>query len=235
MPPKIAILDDDEEFGDWAKTLLENQGFQAVHYLTAGKFLDSLIHSKPDLILLDLQLPGLSGWDLVKAFKHDSNLKSIPIVIISGYYKDTPDFVRGLEIGADDYVTKPPDSNLLLARIQALLRRASVQSGKEPKEILAAGPIQMCLDERWVRVDGRDVQLNHQEFELLAYLMRNPGRVFSRNLILSEAWGKDPAVTTRTVDKHVESLRKKLGPFGESIQTVIKVGYFFKAASPSRA
>lgn len=228
---KIAVIDDDESMQEYLETIFHLHGYMVYTYSTPGKFLDSLTRIKPDCILLDLELPHVSGWDLLKTLRSNQEAKSIPIIVMSGKYKKSTDLVKGFDTGADDYITKPCDPEVVLARVEALLRRFHWQRGESETETLRYASLSLSPQEYSVQLDGKSLKLTHLEFDLLLYLLKNPNRVHTRSILLERVWKQTAEINSRTVDKHIESLRKKLGPLGERIQTVVGVGYQLKEIS----
>ncbi|MFH1725737.1 MAG: response regulator transcription factor [Elusimicrobiota bacterium] len=228
---RIAIVEDDEAVADFLSTLFRNANYSARAFASAGKFLDALPRLQPDLAVVDLKLPSMSGWDLIRVMRGSQDGKLTPIVVISAHYRSSSDVVRALGLGADEYFTKPLQGEVLLARVEALLRRASwqVASDLAPSERLTSGNLIVDIAEHGVRLNGKPVRLTRLEFDLLVYLMRNQNRVLTRGLLLENVWKADPSQSTRTVDKRVEILRRKLAGFGKHIETVSGVGYCFKA------
>lgn len=227
---RVSIIDDDESVLELLSTVLRFHGFAVDSFTTAGKFLDGLSKCKPDLLLLDLEWPGLGGWEFLKTMKENPELRAIPVILITGRYRSTKDVVRGLQLGADDYMTQPIQPEFLLARIEAILRRTSWKGADSaPETNLRAGPVVVDPDAHRVQVGGADVHLTHLEFDLLVYLLKHQNRVLTRGLVLEKVWKGDATMTTRTVDKHIEALRKKLGDFGRKIETVVGVGYVLRS------
>jgi DNA-binding response OmpR family regulator len=188
------------------------------------------------MVVLDWMLPRLDGMEVCRRLRRDS---IVPILMLTARTEEV-DRVLGLEVGADDYLTKPFSVRELLARIRAIFRRIELQSGADGSEpslpLLQEGPLQVDLGEHVATVGGDPVELTPKEFDLLAMLMRNPGRAFARDYLLDKVWGYDfGGLDTRTVDTHVLRLRKKLGPSGERIETVWGVGYrFARSGRPLR-
>lgn len=222
----VAVVDDDPELGDFLQVLLKSNGFMVALYPSPGRFLDSLGAVRPDLVVLDMQLPGMDGREVIRVLRSNPQTRGVFIIAISGEQRKTSDVVSGLQVGADEYLLKPLDSDMLLARIQALLRRGP--AAPSPEEELRAGSLAVLLESRQVRLNGREVRMTRLEFDLLVYFLRNSNRVLTRGLILQSVWGSDPGLSTRTVDKHVESLRRKLGAGRIHIETVVRVGYMLK-------
>lgn len=231
MKAKLAVIDDDAEMLALLALVLGKSGYEVKTYPTPGRFLDSLAKACPDLAILDMQLPGIHGRDVIRVLRDNAATRRMPIVAITASERGTPDVIKGLELGADEYMGKPLDLELFVVRIEALLRRSPVatdEAAKAPQEILRYGTLTVYLDEHRVEQKGKAVSLTHLEFKLLVYLMRHPQRVVTRGMLLEKVWGTEPDQSTRTVDKHVESLRKKLPDFGARLETVIRVGYLFR-------
>ena len=202
---RILVVEDEESFSDPLSYLLRKEGYDVAVAETGPEALDQFEAHGADLVLLDLMLPGLPGTEVCRRLRATSN---VPVIMLTA--KDSEiDKVVGLEIGADDYVTKPYSSRELLARVKAVLRR-----GTEPEELLPAtvesGPVRMDVDRHVVTVAGSTVQLPLKEFELLEMLLRNPGRVLTRGQLIDRVWGSDYVGDTKTLDVHVKRLRSKI-------------------------
>jgi two-component system phosphate regulon response regulator PhoB len=223
MTPRILIVEDEAALVTLLRYNLEREGF-AVSEATDGE--EALLRAKedkPDLVVLDWMLPLMSGIEVCRRLRRMPETRAVPVIILTARGEEA-DKVRGLEGGADDYVTKPFSPVELIARIRALLRRA--QPGLS-SETLEFADLSMDLAAHRVRRDGRLVHLGPTEFRLLHYLLRNPGRVFSREQLLDAVWGRDVYVEARTVDVHIRRLRKALNGDGEAdlIRTVRAAGY----------
>jgi len=225
---KLAVIDDDAEMLALIALVLGKSGYEVKTYATPGRFLDSLAKTRPDLTILDMQLPGIHGRDVIRVLRENAATKRMPIVAITASERGTPDVIKGLELGADEYMGKPLDLELFVARIEGLLRRVPTSAAPAPSEILRYNAMTVVLDEHRVEVGGKPVTLTNLEFKLLVYFLRHPQRVVTRGMLLEKVWGTEPDQSTRTVDKHVETLRKKLPPFGAKVETVIRVGYLFR-------
>jgi two-component system alkaline phosphatase synthesis response regulator PhoP len=222
----VAVVDDDAEMLELIALVLGKSGCDVKTYQTPGRFLDSLAKVRPDLCVLDMQLPGIHGRDVIRVLRENAATKTTPIVAISAAERGSPDVIKALELGADEYMGKPLDLELFVVRVEGLLRRAP--AALAPPEVLRYGGLTMILDEHRVELDGRSVALTHLEINLLSYFLRHPQRVVTRGMLLEKVWGTEPGMSTRTVDKHVESLRKKLPAFGVRVETVVRVGYLFR-------
>ncbi len=223
---RIAVVEDDPEYGELLKMVLKNGGFEVALFGTPGRYFDYLLRHRPDVALIDLQLPGMDGKEIIRVMRANPETRGVRIIAMTAFQKSTPDVVNGFHAGADEYLLKPLDHELLLIRIQTLLRRG--EAGPPPEEVIAQDDLRVSLDQRSVTFKEQAVSLTRLEFDLLVYFLRNVNRVLPRSVILESVWQGDPAMTTRTVDKHVETLRRKLGAFGKRIETVIRVGYMLK-------
>ena len=223
---KILAVDDEEDILELLRFNLSREGYQ-VSCASSGEEALRLVQSEiPDLIVLDLMLPGIDGLEVARRLKNDPNTKHIPIVMLTAKGEEA-DIVAGLELGADDYVTKPFSPRILVARVRAVLRR-KVQEA--PKETSVIRIHDLVIDPRRheVLVNGEPVQLTFTEFGILNYMARRPGWVFTRYQIVDAVRGEDYPVTDRSVDVQIVGLRKKLGPAGKYVETVRGVGYRFK-------
>lgn len=223
---RIAVVDDDADWAQLLLRILKTGGYDVVHFGTPGRFFDSLLKNKPDLILLDMQLPGMHGREVIRVLRANDATKGLLVVALSAHDRESADAVKAFECGADEYLPKPVDQDLLLARLAALLRRGVGRPLADDR--LVVGALVIIPERREVRLQERPIELTNMEFELLCYFVKNPNRVLTRSLILESVWGGSPDMNTRTVDKHVETLRRKLGPFGSQIETVVRVGYILK-------
>ena len=217
----IYCVEDDDNIRELVIYTLETTGLKARGFAEGSAFMEALAFDTPELILLDIMLPGDDGLELLKKLKASPKTKGIPVIMVTA--KGTEyDKVVGLDSGADDYVTKPFGMMELVSRIKAVLRR----SGKVEDRIdMELAGVRMDIRKHEVTVDGKQVALTLKEFELLEKLMRNQGIVLTRDQLLTEIWGYDFDGETRTVDVHIRTLRQKLGEKGEIIQTVRGVGY----------
>ena len=217
----IYCVEDDDNIRELVIYTLETTGLKARGFAEGSAFMEALAFDTPELILLDIMLPGDDGMELLKKLKSSPKTKGIPVIMVTA--KGTEyDKVIGLDSGADDYVTKPFGMMELVSRIKAVLRR----SGKVEDRIdMELSGVRMDIKKHEVTVDGKQVALTLKEFELLEKLMRNQGIVLTRDQLLTEIWGYDFDGETRTVDVHIRTLRQKLGAKGEIIQTVRGVGY----------
>jgi DNA-binding response OmpR family regulator len=219
----ILVIDDDESLRDTIGLMLEKEGFRPLLVADGLRGLEQAFAAKPNLILVDLRMPGLGGVDVCKRLRAAGS--AIPVIVLSAV-GDEIDKVLLLEIGADDYVVKPFGTRELLARIRALLRR----TGQGTPAALSFADVEVDLDQRVVRRASDEVKMTRAEFNLLAFFLQNPGRALSRDVILNSVWGYESFPNTRTVDAHVVRLRQKLEPEPETPRhflTMHGVGYRF--------
>jgi DNA-binding response OmpR family regulator len=222
----ILLIEDDADIALLIKHALEKDGAFTVALRRDGELgLREALEHPPALVLLDLNLPGMDGLDVCRRLRHDEATASVPIIMLTARV-DEVDKVAGLEIGADDYITKPFSVKELTARVRAVLRRS--EGAPVTDEILTAGALMLDGARRRVELDGEVLALTRKEFDLLAALLRQRGRVLTRERLLEKVWGYDHPGATRTVDVHVRQLRKKLGEAAAGcIETVVGVGYRF--------
>jgi DNA-binding response OmpR family regulator len=221
MPQVIAALDDEPDILELLKVNLSKAGYRFEGFQDAESLYRYLEREKPHLILLDLMLPGTNGLEVCRHIRRTEGLADIPIIMLTAR-GDESDKIVGLELGADDYVTKPFSVKELVARIHAVLRRPA---GAETLRRIAVGPLVVDLDKFEATVDGSRVELTATEFKILQLLASRKGRVFSRDQILDFLWGQEKAVIDRTIDVHIRNLREKLGAAGSLIRNVRGVGY----------
>jgi two-component system alkaline phosphatase synthesis response regulator PhoP len=223
---KILVVDDEEDILELLKYNLSREGYQ-VSCTTSGEKTLSLVKTQtPDLILLDLMLPGMDGLEVTRRLKDNPNTKNVPIVMLTAKGEEA-DIVTGLELGADDYVTKPFSPRILLARVRAVLRRKE-KGSQDKTSVIQIHNLVIHPGRHEVTVNGDQVELTFTEFGILNYLARRPGWVFTRSQIVDEVRGEDYYVIDRSVDVQIVGLRKKLGPAGKHIETVRGVGYRFR-------
>ncbi|MCW2636150.1 MAG: phoB2 [Blastococcus sp.] len=225
---RVLVVEDEESFSDALSYMLRREGFDAVVASTGPDALAEFDRGGADIVLLDLMLPGLPGTEVCRALRARSN---VPIIMLTA--KDGEiDKVVGLELGADDYVTKPYSARELVARIRAVLRRRSDAEPASEEGVLEAGPVRMDVERHVVSVDGEAVALPLKEFDLLEFLLRNAGRVLTRGQLIDRVWGADYVGDTKTLDVHVKRLRAKLEPDPATpkyLLTVRGLGYKLEA------
>jgi len=223
---KILVVDDEEDILELLKFNLSREGYQVLCAVSGEQALRLVRSENPDLIMLDLMLPGIDGLEVTRRLKNDPDTKNLPIVMLTAKGEEA-DIVTGLELGADDYITKPFSPRILIARIRAVLRRR-IKGQTEETSVLRIHDIEIDPGRHEVLVNEKPVQLTFTEFGILNYLARRPGWVFTRFQIVEAVRGEDHPVTDRSVDVQIVGLRKKLGPAGKYVETVRGVGYRFK-------
>ena len=221
----ILFVEDDKNIVELVKYNLELEGFRVLTAVTGLAGLEKALKEKPALVILDLMLPEMNGLEICKTLKLNKKTHLTPIIMLTAKGTES-DKVIGLELGADDYVTKPFSPRELMARVKAVLRRSQE---KLSEEILRSGTIELDITKHELRLKGKPVEITAKEFELLGILMSSKGRVLTREVLLSKVWGYENSVNieTRTVDMHIGQLRKKIGKEAERIVTVKSVGYRF--------
>ncbi len=222
MAKTILVIDDEDELLKLLDYNLTKAGYLALSAKDGPAGLSMARRHAPDLVILDVMMPGMDGWEVCKALRKEPATAAVPILMLTAKAEEA-DRVLGLELGADDYVVKPFGVREVLARVKALLRRS--EAGSEPSEVLKVDKLAIDSGRRTVAAAGKPVDLTATEFNLLRALMERPGRVLSREELIARARGEDAAATDRTVDVHVSSLRRKLGKLGEMIETVRGIGY----------
>ena len=220
---KILIVEDEEAIQELIRYNLNKEGFDRVRCCDSGeKALETALDFAPDLILLDLMLPGIDGLAVCRKLRNEPRTSTVPIIMLTAKGEEN-DIVLGLEMGADDYITKPYSSKILAARIAVQLRRK--QSVAPVSQTITLGPLSMDLTAHSVRLNGELLLLTADEFKTLTLLASNPGRVFTRNQIIREVKGDHYSVTARAIDMHIVNLRRKLGDWADHIETIRGVGY----------
>jgi two-component system, OmpR family, alkaline phosphatase synthesis response regulator PhoP len=229
---RVLVVEDEQDVAELIRFNLQKEGYEVT---VVGNGADGVRHareSKPDVILLDIMVPQLNGWEVCRRLKQDGETRRIPVIMVTGRV-DEGDKVLGFELGADDYVTKPFSPRELVARVRAVTRRGRPGDGPDKKRQLKVGDLEIDRDRFEVRMKSRQIELTPKEFELLATLAGAPGRVFGREELLDRVWGRDGFVEPRTVDVHVARLRGKFiaAKVPEpGVETVRGVGYRFKDA-----
>ncbi len=229
MSFRIVLIEDEEEIARMVTYFLKKEGLEVQYFLSAEEFLDRLSAlTLPDLILLDLMLPGIDGIELFRYLKRDTRFQEVPVIMLTA--KDDPvDVVLGLELGAEDYITKPFDLRELLARIRVVKRRTETwERNRDTSRLYRMGDLLLNGDELTLRMGEETVYLSFREFKILELLLRHPKRVFSRAQILDRVWGEESFVSDRIVDVYITNLRKKMGKYANAIVTVRGVGYRFE-------
>ena len=228
MKSRILAVDDEEDIVELVRYNLEREGYETIAAFSGRDALDLISKKKPDLIVLDLMLPDVDGLEITRRLKNDAELKDIPIIMLTAKGEEA-DVVVGLELGADDYIVKPFSPRILSARVKSVLRRRIEQGSSSPKsESIRIHEIEIHMGRHQVYIAGSPVEMTFSEFEILAFLARRPGWVFTRSQIVDAVRGDNYPVTERSVDVQVVGLRRKLGEYGDYIETVRGVGYRFK-------
>jgi len=220
---KVLIVEDERDLAELLAYNLEKEGYQALVTGTGVEGLETARRELPDLILLDLMLPGMMGTEVCSALRHSDKTRGIPVLMLTAR-GDEIDRVVGFEMGADDYIVKPFSMRELMLRIRAILRRSSQEPDTTERQITMGTIVIDCASHR-VTVAGSEIELTSTEYKLLLYLAEHGGRVMKRELLLQDVWGYNFVGDTRTVDTHVTRLRNKLGDAGEMIKTVRGFGY----------
>ena len=223
---RILVVEDEEDILELVRYNLSREGYQVAGVTSGEKALKKIKSEPYDLIVLDLMLPGIDGLEVAKTLKKDAKTNHIPIIMLTAKGEEA-DIVTGLELGADDYITKPFSPRILIARIRAVLRRQSTDLLTD-SAIIQIHDILIHPGRREVLIQDSPVELTYTEFQVLYYLARRPGWVFTRTQIVDAVRGDDYPVTDRSVDVQIVGLRKKLGPCGQYVETVRGVGYRFK-------
>ena len=226
---RILVVEDSTDIAELIRHYLERAGHTVDLMSSGSEVLPRARKTPPDLVVLDLMLPGMDGLLVCQALRHDRSTAGIPVIMLTARGEEA-DRVRGLELGADDYVTKPFSPKELVARIAALLRRT--QPAKTPATVLRYGPVMMDIDRHQVRAGDEELRLTAKEFLLLRYLIEHRGRVLSRDLLLSDVWSYQYTGGTRTVDVHVRRLREKLPLLKTALTTVKQFGYKLEDLPP---
>ncbi len=223
---KIMVVDDEEDIQELVRYNLERNGYEVSCVSSGEAALDGIRSFRPDLLVLDLMLPGIDGFDVCRILKNDPKTERLPIVMLTAKGEES-DVVTGLELGAEDYIVKPFSPQVLLARVRAVLRRVAHEMVDEGS-VITIKDLTIHPGKREVLVKEKQVELTSTEFSILHYLARRPGWVFTRQQIIDAARGDDYPVTDRSVDVHIVGLRKKLGALGKYVETVRGVGYRFR-------
>ena len=217
----IWCVEDDASIRDIEVYALKASGYESRGFEDGSAFWDALQTEQPDLVVLDVMLPGADGVELLRRMRGDARFRAIPVVMATAKSAEI-DKIQGLDLGADYYLTKPFGVMELVSCVRAVLRRCEA---KPVEHLLKLGGLCVSLDQHTVSIDGKDVALTYKEFELLKLFLSNPGIAFTRDQLFSKVWGEDFCGESRTIDTHILTLRQKLGPYGDAIKTVRNVGY----------
>lgn len=225
MKERVYIIEDDPEMREVTSLVLERAGYRVSEAGTAEESLVAIQRELPDLVVSDIQLPGISGIRFCEILRKEERTKNIPIILLTVLGKN-PDKVRGLKTGADDYITKPYDPSEFLARVEALLRRTG-GAAREPSKILEFRKLRLDVDRREVELAGKSIAMRRKEFDLLALFLEHPGRLLTRARINKALYDEDVIVTENALTSHIKNLRSLLGPYGNRIETLVSEGYRF--------
>lgn len=220
MSDIVYIVEDDASIRELESYALKNSGFETEGFETGRDFFAKMESRVPELVILDIMLPGEDGLSILKTIRSTPKYSKLPVIMVTAKTSEI-DAVKGLDLGADDYITKPFGVMELISRVKALLRRID----RTHKETLTFANISIDENRHIVTVDGTEIELTYKEYEILKYLMKNKGIVLTRDSLMEKIWGYDFEHGNRTVDVHIQSLRKKLGSAGEAIKTIRNVGY----------
>ncbi len=223
----ISIVDDEPDIVELIKYHLEKEKYHTDTFYDGESFLTYLHNTIPDLVILDLMLPSIDGLEICRKIRASEEYKNIPIIMLTAKGTEI-DKIVGLEMGADDYVVKPFSPRELVARVKAVLRRSRQKSTEEASKLIEYRDMVLDLDKYEARIKGNLIDLTTTEFNILTILASRPGWVYSRNKLLDMLWGEDKIVLDRTIDVHIQKLRKKLGDLGERIKSIRGVGYKFE-------
>lgn len=223
---KILVVDDEEDILELVRFNLDKEGFKVTCSASGEDALVKARRESYDLIILDLMLPGIDGLEVTRKLKDNADTRGVPIVMLTAKGEE-PDVVAGLELGADDYITKPFSPRILVARVRAVLRRKTLEPFDNQK-VIKIHELDIHPGRRSVSANGQPIELTYTEFQVLSLLARRPGWVFTRSQIVDAVRGDDYPVTDRSVDVQIVGLRKKLGPYGQYVETVRGVGYRFR-------
>ncbi|USN48924.1 MAG: response regulator [Pseudobdellovibrionaceae bacterium] len=222
----VYVIEDESDIAELIRFNLSLEGFRVQTFGSGEEGLMAVENDPPDLLVLDLMLPGIGGFDICRRLKDRPNTKDLPIIMVTAKGEET-DVIRGLELGASDYITKPFSPKVLVARVKANLRDFTTQNANAQTSIVERHGIKIHPGRHEVVYGGSPVQLTHSEFQILHFLMKKPGWVFTRGQIVDAIRGENYAVTDRSIDFQMVGLRKKLGDAGDHIETVRGVGYRF--------
>jgi len=227
MKTKILLVDDENDIIEFLKYNLEQEGFEVISANNGEEALKK-ISLLPDLVILDIMMPKMDGFEVCNEIRMKKGFENLPVIFLTAKSSEI-DEIKGLELGADDFIRKPISPKKLIARVKANLRKNENQIAEtKPEDKLIIGPLEINRDKYSVFLDGKELFLPRKEFEILNYLAHHPGKVFSRETILREVWGTDVFVVERTIDVHVRKIREKCEKYPEMIETIKGVGYKFK-------
>ena len=227
MKTKILLVDNENDIVEFLQYNLEKEGFEVLPAYDGMEALEK-IKQKPDLVILDIMMPKLDGFEVYKRIRENNLYKDIPIIFLTAKSGEI-DEIKGLELGASDYIQKPISPKKLVARVRSNLRKSESAIRKNQPIKITIGPLLIDKEKYTVHLNNKQIVYPRKEFEILYFLANNPGKVFSRDTLLKEVWGPDIYVVDRTVDVHVRKIREKLGKFSDVIETIKGVGYKFRS------
>ena len=227
MKTKILLVDNENDIVEFLQYNLEKEGFEVLPAYDGMEALEK-IKQKPDLVILDIMMPKLDGFEVYKRIRENNLYKDIPIIFLTAKSGEI-DEIKGLELGASDYIQKPISPKKLVARVRSNLRKSESAIRKNQPIKISIGPLLIDKEKYTVHLNNKQIVYPRKEFEILYFLANNPGKVFSRDTLLKEVWGPDIYVVDRTVDVHVRKIREKLGKFSDMIETIKGVGYKFRS------
>lgn len=226
--PKILLVDDEQDIVEFLKYNLEQENFEVIVGANGEEALVKL-NEEPDLIILDIMMPKIDGFETCKLIREQKKFENTPVIFLTAKAGEVNE-IKGLELGASDYIQKPISPKKLIARVKSNLRKSEILSSSKTELIrIKYGPIDINREKYEVFIDGDKKVFPRKEFEVLYFLVNNPGRVFGREVLLKEVWGSDVFVVDRTVDVHIRKIREKLGKYSDIIETVKGVGYRLKS------
>ena len=224
---KILLADDEKDIVEFLQYNLKQEGFEVIAAYDGLETLEK-VRENPDLILLDIMMPKMDGYEVCKKIRATKGFEHTPIIFLTAKAGEVNE-IKGLELGASDYIQKPISPRKLIARVKANLRSSGAGDGKKSPPRITIGPLMIDKGKYEVTIDGKLKIFPRKEFEVLYYLANNPGRVFGREVLLKDVWGPEVYVVDRTVDVHIRKIREKLGNYSDLIETVKGVGYRFKS------
>ncbi len=226
MKSKILLVDDEKDIVEFLEYNLNQEGFDVITAYDGSEALQK-VSEKPDLIILDIMMPNIDGYEVCRQIREKSEYAEIPVIFLTAKGAEA-DEIKGLELGASDFIKKPISPKKLVARVNSNLRK-NIKAEKSRPVIIETGPIHINRERYIIKLDGSEVIFPRKEFELLYFLVNNPGKVFSRDALLKMVWGVDVYVVDRTVDVHIRKIREKLDKYSDLIETIKGVGYRFKS------
>lgn len=227
MKTKILLVDDEQDIVEFLQYNLQQEGFEVSVAYDGDQALNKLA-GKPDLIILDIMMPKLDGFEVCRRIRSTKGYENTPVIFLTAKSAEV-DEIKGLELGASDYIQKPISPKKLIARVKSNLRKHKAAAEKVEQKHVKIGPLHIDREQYIVYINGKEKIFPRKEFELLFYLANHPGRVFSREMLLKDIWGSDVYVVDRTVDVHIRKIREKLAKHADLIETIKGVGYRFKS------